>query len=102
MRAHEITIKGFLGKYRHFTVPRCVEDTPLLDVYEEMLNKRCHVALVLDEKDKLKNVFNCAQTFTQIIRDELPVHIVEDKDDGVVASDQLTESLDITAHFVSD
>jgi len=102
MKANVITIKDFLGKYRHFAVPRCTEETPLLDVYEEMLNKRCHVALVLDEKDKLRTVFNCAQTFHQIIENEVPVHIMADNDDNVEAADQLTDSLDVSSHFVSD
>ena len=101
MKAHELSISTFLNKYRHYTVPRCSEETPLLDVYEEMLTKRCHVALVLDEKDKLLNVFNCAQTFQQIIKDEIPLQIKDMDEDNVVAADQ-EESIDISSHFVSE
>jgi len=100
--ATKMTIGEFLGKYRHFKVPRCREETSLLDVYEEMLNKRCHVALVLDEKEKLLNVFNCAQTFHQIIKSEHPIDIVDCSDDNVVAAESRTESLDISSHFVSE
>ena len=41
-----------------------------MNVLQEMLSKRCHVALVLDENKKLLNIFNYYHVFQNIIGDE--------------------------------
>lgn len=104
-----MSIKDFLSKYRPMQtgqyVPICRESDNLLHVLMEMLNKRCHVAVVLDEKKKLLAIFNYYQIFSQIISEQ---HInVKEQQQQEMANDHLTNNLlndsnDISNHFTSD
>ena len=76
-----ISIKEFLGKYRPTQyVPKCHKDNNLLNVLQEMLSKRCHVALILDENKKLNNIFNYYHIFQSIIGDEQIMQINNNND----------------------
>ena len=85
-------------------VPICRESDNLLHVLMEMLNKRCHVAVVLDEKKKLLAIFNYYQIFTQIISAQ---HMNINQEQQEIANDHLTNNLlndsnDINNHFKSN
>lgn len=90
-------------------VPICRETDNLLHVLLQMLNKRCHVALVLDEKKKLINIFNYYNIFTQIIAGQ---HIIinqsnlkknqQQQEQDHVTHDLLNDENDINNHFTSN
>jgi len=96
-----VSIKDFLGKYRPTQyVPKCTENGNLLDVLWEMLNKRCHVALVLDQDKKLLNIFNYYMVFEQIMDNQQME--IKDDDDNELQHDEDTENDDDIDHLNDD
>eukprot|EP01084_Bolivina_argentea_P197982 339157_1 len=95
-----VSIKEFLGKYRPTQfVPKCTQNDNLLEVLWEMLSKRCHVALVLDENKKLKTIFNYYHIFEMIINGQ---EMVLNNNDLENSDDDDQDGINISTDFLND